>query len=397
MRINKKVVLVTVLLCMQQMLLAQDPELYLISAAKVAAIKKEAATDKAKTENIKQLARQADKLLTKRFGTVMDKQVAPPCGNMHEYFSLAKYWWPDPSKPDGKPYIRKDGQKNPDNDKVSDDKYLDEMVSGIRTLSWAYYFTGEEKYAEKSIAVIRTWFLDTATRMLPNLNHAQMRTGIDTGAKSGIIDSHNLPEVTDAIGLLRSSKQWTKADEEAVKQWFFDYLQWLVTSKNGKGEGEAKNNHGTFYDVQVTTLALFTGDKALANKMLKLAFARIAAQIEPDGKQPLELERTLAISYSTFNLEAWVLLANAAETKSVDLWHYTTADGRSIQKAIDYLLPYVVDGKKWEYQQIGTYKTTDFYRLLLIAAEKYKDDNYRKQAEKIRDSNKNIFTKIFYE
>jgi len=375
----------------------QLPKLYLINAEKVAGIKRNASNNKATTESIKQLARQADKLLQQHFGSVMDKTIVPPCGNMHEYFSLAKYYWPDPTKPDGKPYIRKDGQKNPDNDKVSDDKNFDAMISAVHTLSWAYYFTNEEKYASKSIELLRMWFLDTATRMLPNLNHAQVRTGIDTGVSTGIIDAHEIPKVTDAIGLLASSKSWTKADEQGLKAWFTEYLNWLRTSKNGKKEGAAKNNHGTFYDVQIVAIALFCDENDVADKMLQSAFTRMANQIEPDGKQPLELDRTLAMSYSTFNLEAWSQLANAAETKGVDLWHYQTADGRSIKKAIDYLQPFITDGKKWEYPQIGPYKTYDFYRLLLIAADKFKDEKYKQQADKIKDSNKNIFTKLFYE
>lgn len=373
------------------------PKLYLVNAEKIAAIKKNAASNKATTDNVKQLARQADKLLQQHFGSVMDKSIAPPCGNMHEYFSLAKYYWPDPTKPDGKPYIRKDGQKNPDNDKVSDDKNFDDMVSAVHTLSWAYYFTNEEKYATKSIELLRMWFLDEATKMLPNLNHAQMRTGIDTGVSTGIIDTHEIPKVTDAIGLLAASKSFTKKDEQGLKQWFAEYLNWLRTSKNGIKEGQAKNNHGTFYDVQIVTIALFCGQNDVADKMIQSAFTRLASQVEPDGKQPLELDRTLAMSYSTFNLEAWSQLATAAETRAVDLWNYKTTDGRSIKNAIDYLQPFVTEGKKWEYQQIGTYKTYDFYRLLLIAADKFKDESYRKEAEKIKDSNKNIFTKIFYE
>jgi len=388
---------VLIMLVSAKMAAQQLPKLCLVNAEKIAAIKKNAGTNKAIAENIQQLAKQADKLLPQQFGSVMDKTIAPPCGNMHEYFSMAKYYWPDPAKPDGKPYIRKDGQKNPDNDKVSDDKNFDAMVSAVNTLSWAYYFTDDEKYATKSVWLLRMWFLDTATRMLPNLNHAQLRMGIDTGASRGIIDTHELPKVTDAIGLLASSKSWTKTDEQGLKQWFREYLQWLRTSKNGKKEAQAKNNHGTFYDVQIVAIALFCGENDIADKMLQSEFARMASQVEPDGKQPLELERTLALSYSTFNLEAWSLMANAAETRDVDLWHYQTADGRSIKKAIDYLLPFATDGKKWEYQQIGPYKGYDFYRLLLIAADKFKDEHYRKQAEKIKDTNKNIFTKLFYE
>ena len=381
----------------QQATTAQLPKLYQVSAARVNATKKKASTDKMVAENITTLSKQADKIVKQQFGSVMDKKFTPPCGNMHEYMSMAKYYWPDPSKPDGKPYIRKDGQKNPDNDLVTDDKNFDLLISSVNTLSWAYFFTNEEKYAEKSIGLIRFWFLDTATCMMPNLNHAQVRTGIDTGSNSGIIDTHSLPQIIDNIGLLRSSALWKTSDETGMKQWFAAYLNWLRNSRNGKKEAEAKNNHGTFYDMQVLIIALFCGENEIADKKIQSEFGRIGYQIEADGKQPLELERTLALSYSIFNLEAWSLLANAAETKGIDLWHYETADGRSIRKAIDYLIPYIVEGKAWGYQQIHEYKAYDFYRLLLVAADKFKEEGYKKTAEKIRDSNKNVLVKLFYE
>lgn len=371
---------------------AQSPKIYLVSSAGAVRAQKNASP-----ENVNKLKRQADKLLDKEFGSVMDKTFTPPCGNMHEYMSMAKYYWPDTTKPDGKPYIRKDGQKNPANDLVSDDKNFDNLVAAVNTLSWTYFFTHEEKYAAKTTELIRFWFLDTATFMLPNLNHAQIRSGIDTGVSTGIIDTHNLPQVADAVGLLQGSKSWTPADEEGIKKWFSAYLKWLVSSKNGKKEAEAKNNHGTFYDVQVAAIALFCGEKDIAGDILKNDYKRLAWQIEPDGKQPLELERTLALSYSTFNLEAWTLLGNIAATESVDLWNFKTSDDRSIQKAIDYLIPFATGEKPWECQQIGTYKTGDFYRLLLIAADKFHDDRYRQQAMKIKNSNKNVLVSLLYE
>jgi hypothetical protein len=378
-------------LLFQQNAFSQQPKLFLVNANTAATAKKNASF-----EYVKQLTKQADKWVNKKYGSVMDKKFVPPCGNMHEYMSRARYYWPDPTKPDGLPYIKKDGEKNPDNDLISDDKNFDDLIDAVSDLSWTYYFTDEERYAKKATELIRFWFLDTATKMLPNLNHAQVRTGIDTGVSTGIIDTHNLPKVLDAVGLLRSSKYWKVADEAGTKQWFKEYLNWLLTSDHGKKERKAKNNHGTFYDMQVASIALFVGDNKVADEILQNDFARLAWQIEIDGKQPLELERTAALSYSTFNLEAWMMLANIAETKGVDLWHFETKDGRSIKKAIDFLIPYVIEGKPWTYKQINPYKKQDFYRLLLIAAVKFNDYSYKKKAEKIDEPKKNILTKLFY-
>lgn len=376
---------------------AQRLELFYVNTDKVEAIKKSIKNSEVLTKKITELKRQADKLLKYEFGSVMDKKFTPPCGNMHEYMSLAKYFWYDSSKPDGKPYIRKDGQKNPEVDKITDDKYFDKLVASVNLLSWAYYFTDDNKYADKATQLIRFWFLDIATMMLPNLNHAQMTTGSDTGRGSGIIDTHNLPQMLDAIALLRSSNSWKKADEVGMKQWLNDYLTWMLTSKNGRHEGKTKNNHKTFYENQIASIALFCGKNDISNTVFKNATSLISSQIEPDGRQPEELVRTLGIGYSSFNIEAWFLVAKIAAKNGVDLWHFETKDGRSIRKALDYLLPFAIGEKKWEYQQIKPFVPKDFYSILLQAAVIYKEENYKIQAEKIKDSNKNVLVKILYE
>src|SRR5690242_14705410 len=46
--------------------------------------------------------------------SVMEKKNDPPSGDKHDYMSLAPYFWPDPSKPNGLPYMRKDGETNPE-------------------------------------------------------------------------------------------------------------------------------------------------------------------------------------------------------------------------------------------------------------------------------------------
>jgi len=85
---------------------AAAQQLYLIDKDLVVSARKNISE-----QHIKILRGVADKMVAKQFGSVMDKKFTPPCGNMHEYMSMARYYWPDPSKPDGKPYFRKDGEK----------------------------------------------------------------------------------------------------------------------------------------------------------------------------------------------------------------------------------------------------------------------------------------------
>ena len=58
-------------------------------------------------------------------------------------------------------------------------------------------------------------------------------------------------------------------------------------------------------------------------------------QIELDGRQPLELERTKALGHSVMNLAGLFELRLIGENVGVDLWNFRTPDGRNIHKALD--------------------------------------------------------------
>jgi hypothetical protein len=167
-------------------------------------------------------------------------------------------------------------------------------------------------------------------------------------------------------------------------KWFGDFLKWMQESKNGRDESAAKNNHGTYYDVQVASFALLLGKTEFATEILKTAREkRIALQIEPDGRQPLELVRTKAWSYSTGNLAGLMSLAKLGECVGVDLWHYETPDGRSIRKALDYLAPFALGEEKWPHQQLGGWSADGFLPLLRQAAAHYPEARYQEMLRKL--------------
>ena len=257
------------------------------------------------------------------------------------------------------------------------------MEAAVETLALAYYFKGDEAYAAKAAQLLRSFFLDPATRMNPNLQFGQGIPGITTGRGIGLIETRGLTRVVDAVGLLAGSKAWTESDQRGLQDWYNKFLQWMLESKNGKDEAAAKNNHGTYYDVQVVSFALFLGKTDVArNVLLTARTKRITAQIEPDGRQPLELARTRAWGYSLGNLDGLMLLARLGENLNVDLWSYQTSDGRSIRKALDFLVPFAL-GEKWTYQQLGEWPPQQLFPLIRRAAAHYADQEFRSVVSKV--------------
>jgi alginate lyase len=292
--------------------------------------------------------------------------------------SQAPYFWPDPNSPTGLPYIRRDGERNPEINKISDHQSMDKMVSAVETLALEYFFEGGEAFAAKASLLLRAWFVDPATRMNPNLEYAQGIPGINTGRGIGLIETRGFTRVVDAVGLLGGSKAWSESDQRHLHRWFDDFLRWMLESRNGRDEAAAKNNHGTYYDLQITSFALFLGKIDLATRTLYAAREkRIAAQSEPDGRQPLELVRTKGWSYSVGNLDGLMLLATLGEKCGVDLWSYRTADGRSIRRALDYLTPFAFGERKWPDQQIGEWEPQILFPLIRRGATRYHEEKYQ--------------------
>lgn len=319
----------------------------------------------------KQLIRDANEAL--KFGpvSVMEKKNTPPSGDKHDYMSLAPYHWPDPSKADGMPYIRKDGQTNPEVKEYKDKEYMPKLCAEVHTLALAYYFSGEKMYAEHAAKLVRVWFLGAATRMNPNLNFAQAIKGINTGRGAGMIDSRHFVKLIDAIGLLQGSKYWSDNDQKGMQQWFTDYLQWMQTSKNGIEEMNAGNNHGAWYDAQRLSMALFTGNKELATKTILNAQNRLDKQMDDAGKFPKEMERTTSLHYTTFAMEAFFIIAQMSDEAGLDFWNYTSPTGKSLKKAFDTVRPYLVKEKEWEGQQIKNFEYEEGYPLLMEAAIRF--------------------------
>ena len=262
-------------------------------------------------------------------------------GGPHDFYSEGDYWWPDPANPDG-PYIQRDGETNPENF-VAHRLAMIRFSDIVGSLASAYKLSGQKRYALTAIPHFRAWFIDPETRMNPSLLYAQAIKGKATGRGIGIIDTIHFLEVIKALEALKS--QMSADDYTSCVAWFKEYTAWLTTHPYGLAERDALNNHGTCWALQVAVFASFTGNAGLVDFCRKRYMqVFIPNQMATDGSFPLELKRTKPYGYSLFNLDIMATLAHVLQ-----VWDWKMADGRGIQKGIQYLLPFIQNKSAWTY------------------------------------------------
>jgi hypothetical protein len=268
-------------------------------------------------------------------------------GGPNDFYSNADYWWPDPTKPNGLPYVQRDGKSNPANF----DQHrtaMRELRDAVAALAAAYKITGDERFARKAAAMLRVFFLDKNTRMNPQLEYAQVIPGHGKGRPPGVIDGLHLIEIPPAILAMRKSPSFTPELIAGLKKWFADLSEWMVTSPNGKQEAVSKNNHSVAFWLQIACFSRLSGDEAkLAECRRQFMKVFVPKQMAPDGSFPAELKRTKPYGYSIFQLDNMATMCQVLSTPEIDLWKFELPDGRGIRKAVAYLYPFLADKSTW--------------------------------------------------
>ena len=270
-------------------------------------------------------------------------------GTHHDFYSEGDYWWPDEKNPNG-PYIRKDGLTNPANFTAHREALIRfSQLSGA--LASAYLLTNDKKYADKLALHLKAWFVNQNTKMNANLLYAQAIKGVATGRGIGIIDTVHLVEVTKAIKAIENSSALSKADLDAIKLWFSNYLNWITTHEYGIAERDNGNNHSVCWTMQVAAFADLTKDTKtmdFCRNFYKTSL--LPNQMDKDGSFPLELKRTKPYGYSLFNLDAMTSICQILSTKQDNLFDYTTPEGKNLELGIKFMIPYIENKSVWPFQ-----------------------------------------------
>jgi len=265
-------------------------------------------------------------------------------GGIHDFYSEGDYWWQNPEDPDG-PYIRRDGQSNPNNF-LEHRMAMRNLNQWVSTLVSAYKITKDEKYAKHALNHLDAFFLNKDSYMTPNLLYAQAISGRVTGRGIGIIDTIHLIETAKSIGVLADLRYLKGEMLEGLKNWFDQYSEWMTTHPYGLKEKDHGNNHSTWWAAQVAAFADLADRKDLM-KVAQSQFKKLLPeQMAADGSFPDEMSRTKPYSYSLFMLEGYAVLAHIASTPNENLWAYEK-NGKSLLKGWQFMIPFMKDKSTW--------------------------------------------------
>jgi len=271
-------------------------------------IRNEIDTDPVLKEEYDRLISGSEQLLTEEFQYVTDKPTLPPSRDKNDYMSLARYLWPDEN---GDYTITRDGITNPEIFDYDRPK-LARFSQAVHALSLAYYFSGDERYAEKASVLLANWFFEPDTRMNPNMNHAQVAKNVNEGSAQGIIDGNDFIQVIDAVSLLYDSPHWTPDNHRKLKEWFYHFSIWIIKNYNADAfcSDDFCNNISTWMDAQKMIYFLFSEQEERINSTVYIQpiSEKIQKQFTTMGIQSFERDRARSQHYVYFNLRGYANL-----------------------------------------------------------------------------------------
>ncbi len=250
---------------------------------------------------------------------------APSSGNSHDYWTETPY----AGTGEGVINLLKDR---------TDYTAAIALGRAVRNLGLAYAFTGEARYADKAAALLKAWMVNPQTRMNPRFTNGQSRIELCI----------TMPGAFYGADLIWHAPSWSAADRAAVSSWA------RALGANARS-WTGKNNFENWRHVLLASAGVAGEDPSLRQEAFDSWKSFLLGAMAADGRLVHETGRTKSLDYSTYALNAMVQAAEIARHFGVDLYSYRLADGRGMEKTLDYHAPFVTDPSSWSYQQVAPY------------------------------------------
>lgn len=347
------------------------------------------AGDTALAVSVDRLRAEAETLLGLPPTSVIDKTAVAASGDLHDFYAIGAYSWPDSGKPGGRPYVYRDSEPNPEASLSTDyDKGpYEEMTRRVAILALAYFYTDDPRFAEHGARLLRAWFCDDETRMNPHFRYAAGRPGVWDGHFSGVIEGVYLIEMLDAVALFEDSTSWSESDDRQLRAWFGELSDWLVSSPFGRREIYTPNNHGSYVLAQIIAFSAFAGHDRRVLRAIEIARLQLRRQVKPDGSLPREVDRADGWFYSFYGLRAFVVIARLSEVHGINFWR----DEPRLAQACSSLAPYAAGTSQWPFSRGSKVWRRDAAQLFCIAARAYASSALRATAVTIVGGNETTY------
>ncbi len=231
-------------------------------------------------------------------------------------------------------------------------QHVDALILMNRSLSSlvaAWRLTGEVSYFNAAYDQARAWFLAEKTRMMPTLESAGVKRGVDDDRNCGVKQTVALAESARALAFLCSSPAMVEPDVVKLRLWFGDLLTWFTDSAKGSIARQAKNLDSICWAMQAAEFARFTRNDAALKLCNHLFRDGLLRQMSFDGSFPGALRDANPYATSMFTLECLASTCESLSTPFESLWNYSLPDGRGMHSAVAWAAPYLRQRGKWPY------------------------------------------------
>jgi hypothetical protein len=214
-------------------------------------------------------------------------------------------------------------------------------------LGLAYKSTGDSKYAKEAADKSSSWFLKPERTQLTIVDFKDVSAFLDEVtvvvttsnevlsendyvSKFNAMDFKDVYFFLDTVKMVAKSGELSESEIVGVRDWFIRYLDKLVTPCGVRDFGNApyyENDHrGLYYDIQLISLALFTGNQSLAVRIAHESVPRMIGHMHKFDRAVESVGTGTAAADCgeedlVFALQGWTTLARIVSNGlGIHLW-----------------------------------------------------------------------------
>jgi len=210
------------------------------------------------------------------------------------------------------------------------------FVTDIVTLALAYRHYGERYNIEQAADCARAWFLNSQTRVEPNVDLPVIMEGCEEDINSTLADYATVWPMLDALRILQAASAMTNSELQGIANWLHQFQDSWLKAAGQQAETE-RSIKGVIHDLVIGSVSAYLGDVSTTVRMLNRSPLRLHNCIEPFGA-PTELSRKQPLHQSLFSLQQWFNLAFFGRASGVvDLWRCGELDRKSLVWALRFI------------------------------------------------------------